>query len=144
MGHYYELLQLSDQLVFIKWHQSPANLQVEQQFLLDIQQALDAADHKIYFLSDLRKGRIITIRTLQTLGALTAHENWGGSAAFSRNLTTKLFVNTFTRLAKATEGKDQMFEKPEDALAFMASLQPGLIDGIDWQTHLNGDVVAKA
>jgi hypothetical protein len=140
----YELLHLSNQLIFIKWHKSPSNLQIEQRFLLDIQQILDEADHKIYFLSDLRKGRIITIRTLQSLGAMTVHENWGGSAAFSRNLTTKLFVNTFTRLSKTTEQKDRMFEKPEKALAFMASLHPGLIDGIDWGAHLGGDVVARA
>jgi len=131
----YEILTLSPRLVFIRWHHSPIST-TEKQFLVDLKTLLDEADMPLYFVSDLRKGRIINVQTLQKLAKLADHENWGGSTAFSQSPTTADFVRVFATLAKQSSIKDEHQDTPEGALAYLERLQPGITDGIDWAAIL--------
>lgn len=136
MATEYEFTALSDELILIKWFRSPSSPKVEQQYLDDLKHLLDTAKKPVYFISDLRLGRIVTIRTINHLGHLTAHANWGGSTAFSRDPITKVFVGTFQRFTGEQKSRNEMFDTPEQALAFMETLKAGLTEGIDWNMVL--------
>ena len=70
----YDIQRLSDELILIKWYQTPAaNTGIEERYLQELKQLLDQSPHSLYFISDLRQGRIINVRTLRALGQLTGH-----------------------------------------------------------------------
>lgn len=135
MGEY-SIQALSDQLYLIIWHRSPESLKIEFDFLKDLRSRLDSAEAPIYFISDLRNGRITNVQTLHQLGQMTTHPNWGGGIAFSQSPLTKVFVRTFTRLIRNPQVQDGICATPEEALAFIENLQPGITKGIDWNTVL--------
>jgi hypothetical protein len=56
---------------------------------------LDSAPQPLYFLSDLRKGRIVGMRAIAELGKCTQHPKWAGSTAFTQNPISRLFVDSF-------------------------------------------------
>ena len=129
----YDIQRLSDELVLIKWHKTPAaNTGIEERYLQELKQLLDQSPKPLYFISDLRQGRIINVRTLRALGQLTGHKNWAGSTAFSQNPVTKVLVNSFKSFAAEGDTNDEMQNTPEEALAFLEKLKPGLVRGIAW------------
>lgn len=129
----YQIRQLTDQLVFICWYRTPApNSNCENQFLNELERLLDESPVPLYFVSDLRKGRIANVRSIQRLGALTQHKNWAGSTAFSRDPVTSLLVQSFKVFAHSARSKNEMQTTPEEALSFIESLKPGVTAGLEW------------
>ena len=132
----YEFIRLSNEVVLICWHRTPTSVKVEQQFVDELRRLLDTATMPQYVISDLRKGRIVTVRTLSQLGQLAGHANLGGSTAFSHDPLTNIFVETFKRLSGKYKSRNETFDTPEEALAFMESLKSGLTDNINWDKVL--------
>ncbi|HEX2907629.1 MAG TPA: hypothetical protein VHO69_12245 [Phototrophicaceae bacterium] len=133
----YQIKKLTDELIFIQWRQTPTvNSEVENQYLKELEQLLTAAPQPVYFLSDLRSGRIVNLRAIRRLGELTQHRNWAGSTAFSKDPITSLLVRSFQSYAQKSPSKNEMQTTPEEALSFLEALKPGLTEGIDWPTVL--------
>jgi len=129
----YEITKLSNELIFIRWHRSPSpSSKVERAFLDELRNMLDEANNPIYFISDLRHGRIINVLTLQRLAEIAQHKNWGGSTAFSSKSTTGDFVRTFAILSRQDEPADEHHDTPEAAVAYLERLKTGITDDIDW------------
>ena len=133
----YEITQLSDELIFIRWYATPRlGSPSERQFLADLRALLDNTQQPIYFVSDLRNGRIINLSTIQKLGKLFNHTNWGGSTAFSSDPITSMMVGMFSRFAHREKPEDEIWNTPEEALAYLETIKPGLTEGIDWAALL--------
>jgi hypothetical protein len=130
---HYHILNVTDHLLYIKWYQSPsAATKPQGVFVDDLRARLDASAHPLYFLSDLREGRIADVGILQRLGRLTDHPNYGAGAAFSKDVVSNIFVEVFSKFARQEKGHSVFYDKMEDALAFLESFQPGLAHDIDW------------
>lgn len=132
MNQDYTFHWLSDDLLLIVWHRTSLDREIPRRYIRDLQEIMDDVDHPLYFLSDLREGRITDMRSLLSLAKLTKHRNWGGGAAFSSNPMTKVFVDTVRRLSSDIETRDGIFHTPEEAVAYLESLKSGIADGIDW------------
>jgi hypothetical protein len=134
---YYILLNITDELLFIKWYRSPSEgTKPQEEYVDDLRARLEASEHSLYFLSDLREGRIMDVTIIQRLGRLTHHPNYGAGAAFSRDVFSNVFVGVFSRFAKPEKGEGVFFDKMEDALAYLESFKPGLAQDIDWGAAL--------
>lgn len=134
----YFIKRLSESLVYIKWLRTPNdNSPSEQQFIDEVNQLINEATSPQYFISDLRDGRIVNVATLRQLGKLTLHDNWGGSTAFSKNPVTSIMVGVFSRFARKDRPQDEIWNTPEEALAYLESLKPDITQGIDWNKVLN-------
>ena len=131
----YEIHQLSDQLIFIVWTRYPSSLE-EKQFLLEHKQQLDDATQPLYFISDLRRGKVMSVSTLSEMSKLARHDNYGGGTAFSSDPLSKIMVDSFRSLTREAKERTQMFDAPEDALAFLESLSPGITQDIDWEEYI--------
>ncbi|MEP6985951.1 MAG: hypothetical protein ABI970_10145, partial [Chloroflexota bacterium] len=90
----------------------------------------------LYFLSDLRKGRIIDVSILQKLGSLTRHANYGGGSAFSEDVISSMFVGIFTKFADAEKGSSVFYKTISEALAYLEALKTGVTAPVDWQTFI--------
>ncbi len=136
---YYKVVQLTSELVYIKWHRFAQDDQYveEQRYIDDIQALLDNAAHPLFFLSDLRGGRIMDITRLKQLAELTHHPNWAGSAAFAKDPLATIFVGVFRQLTRQDQQHPEIYEQPEEAVSFLESLKPGLTTGIDWAAVLS-------
>lgn len=136
---YFLLKTLSPELIYIRWYaaKQPA-CQPQTAFIAHLRQQLDETTTPLYFLSDLRYGRIQDVSVIQQLAALTQHPNWGGSAAFSENLISQIMVGSFTRLRRSPEPsvRRELFTKPEEAIASLEHLKAGLTTDIDWTATL--------
>ena len=80
----YEIEWLTDRVILITWHKSPMDPNVTTAYIRELHEILYSVTEPIFFLSDLRKGRIQDVRALQGLAELTKHKNWGGGASFSQ------------------------------------------------------------
>ncbi len=134
----YTITKLTDELVFIRWYCTPApHLHIEEQYLNELEHVLNESPVPLYFISDLRKGRIANLRSIQRLSALTQHKNWAGSTAFSQDSITSLLVHSFQIFAHNASSRNEMQTTPEQALSFIESLKPGLTQTVDWVKVLN-------
>lgn len=133
----YQIKPVSPELVYIKWYaNTDPRGKAEATFIADLTACLNQAPHPIYFISDVRAGRITDVGTLSQLANLTRHKNWAGSTAFAQNPLSAIFVSTFASLAKKGREHQEMQDTPGDALAYLESLKPGITNGIDWQSVL--------
>ena len=137
MSEHYRLQALTDDLVFIKWYRVPAKeTRAKTQFIEEMTRLLDEAEAPLYFLSDLRQGRIIEVSIIQKLGHLTQHKNYGGGSAFSHDVLAEIFVNLFSKFAAPKQGDSVFYENIEDALAYLESAKAGLARNVDWKVVL--------
>lgn len=129
----YTLQRLSARLMFIQWHRTPTS-ESGNSFVQALQSLLNEAEEVQYFISDLRRGRIIDMAVINRLGNLTRHPRWGGSTAFSANPISQIFAQSFLKLASHPKDLNAIFDKPEDAIQFLESLCPGLTSepSLDW------------
>src|SRR5688572_27439391 len=97
----YEFIALPNDIVYIRWYRFPTKPEAVK-FVNDIQKALDEADRKIYFMSDLRKGYVTDVWLVHKLGEQTTHKNWGGGTAFGGDPVTYVFLSMFVRAADHT------------------------------------------
>jgi hypothetical protein len=135
----YTITQVSPQLYFIQWRYEPtANMpEVERLFIADLRQRLEEAQHPIYYLSDLRKGRITNVKTLRELSEITQHEKWGGGTAFTQDSFSSILAKVFSTFVRYKNRNYLVWDSPEKALAYLETLQPGLTKNIDWNPLLN-------
>ena len=129
----YEITKLTDELVFIRWLRTPGrDSKIEDQYLNDLRGILDESPVPMYFLSDLRQGRIADVRAIQKLGQLTKHKHWAGSTAFSSDPITALLVRSFRSFATKVNSRNEMQDTPEAALSFLETLKPSVTENVDW------------
>lgn len=87
----------------------------------------------MYFLSDLRLGRITNVAMLQQLAKVIDHSNYGGSTAFSESLMSELFVGVFSRFADPGDAEHAFYKTLDQALGYLERIKPGLTAEIDWE-----------
>lgn len=133
----YTCQYLSPNLILVTWHTYPTE-DDERHFLSEHRQQLGTAQEPLYYISDLRQGRIITVATLVRMSELTQHPNYGGGTAFSSDPISKIMVSSFRRMSLDATTKTAMFESLEEALGFLESLKAGITDGIDWNAVVSG------
>ena len=134
---FYDLRQVTDELIFIKWYKTAnAYTHLESEYIEDLRKRLTTSPHPLYFLSDLRKGRIIDISILQKLGNLTRHPNYGGGSAFSEDVISSMFVGVFSKFASAEKGSSVFYKTIDEALAYLEALKPDVTAPVDWQTFI--------
>lgn len=134
---FYDLRQLSDELVFVKWYKTAnTSTKPESEYIEDLRRLLKESPHPLYFLSDLRQGRIVDVGILQKLGTLTQHENYGGGAAFSEDVISSMFVGIFSKFATAEKGSSVFYKTIDDALSYLEALKPGVTQTVDWQSFI--------
>lgn len=137
---FYRTLKLSDELVYIKWYATPTvGGHPESTFIDGLKMLLDSAEGGLYFISDLRFGRIMDMRIIQQLAALTKHPHWADSTAFSRSPVSAMLVSTFSMFAKQSSEHHEIWNTPEEAVAYLETLKPGIAKDIDWGHLLAGD-----
>ncbi|MCC7449176.1 MAG: hypothetical protein IT324_17285 [Anaerolineae bacterium] len=135
---YYTIVQLTSDLVYIKWQRfaEDERYQEEQHIIDDLRVRFDNAPCPLYVLSDLRGGRITEVSRLKQLAALTRHPNFGGSAAFAKDPLSTIFAGVFHQLTRRDQQNPEIYEQPEEAIAFLESLKPGLTTTVDWAAVL--------
>lgn len=133
----YTIQHLKDNLVYITWNRTPGITEA-QRFVAELDGIVRRAEQDLYFISDLRQGRIIDIRVIQMLSRLAQHENWGGSVAFTTDPVSRSFVNIFQGMILENKDRNGMFDEFEKAYAFLEQLRPGITAGIDWNDVLGG------
>ncbi|MBL8165670.1 MAG: hypothetical protein JNJ61_27040 [Anaerolineae bacterium] len=137
---YYRITPLKENLIYIKWYRAPRpNTHTVKEFITDLQTRLDTASVGLYFISDLRQGRIVDMRVIQQLAGLSKHERWAGSTAFSDNPVSNVLVRSFSRFAGQPKEHREIWTTPEEAIAYLESVKPGLSDEVDWKTLLDTD-----
>jgi hypothetical protein len=134
---FYDLRQLSDELIFVKWYKTAnESTHSESEYIDDLRRRLTNSAQPLYFLSDLRTGRIIDVGILQKLGALTRHVNYGGGSAFSEDVISSMFVGVFSRFADAQKGSSVFYKTIDDALAYLEALKSDVTQTVDWQLFI--------
>ncbi|MCA9912299.1 MAG: hypothetical protein KC496_03085 [Anaerolineae bacterium] len=133
----YKIQWLKDNLVYITWKRTPGITEA-QRFVSELDGIVRNSEQKLYFMSDLRRGRIIDIRVIQMLSRLTQHENWAGSVAFTTDPVSRSFLNIFQGMILENKDRNPMFDEFEKAYSFLETLSPGITDGVDWESVLNG------
>jgi hypothetical protein len=136
---FYDLHQLTDELIFVKWYKTAStSAKPESEYIEDLRRRLKESAHPLYFLSDLRQGRIIDVGILQKLGSLTHHENYGGGAAFSEDVISSMFVGIFSKFATAEKGSSVFYKTIDETLSYLEALKPGVTQTVDWQSFIAG------
>ncbi len=134
---FYNLRQVTDELIFVKWYKTAnASTKPESEYIEVLRHLLKESPHPLYFLSDLRQGRIVDVGILQKLGILTKHENYGGGAAFSEDVISSMFVGIFSKFATAEKGSSVFYKTIDDALSYLEALKPGVTQTVDWQSFI--------
>lgn len=129
----YEKMMLSERVILFRWHAVIHQPCAEtKQWEKDIQVFMDSATEPVYFVSDLRLGHVADVGILRELGKYTSHPNWGGGCSLGKELSTKIYVQTYERLSPAKQGGVVKTSVPEIA-AYLESLEAGITEGIDWK-----------
>lgn len=131
----YRFTWLNKRLVLISWSRTPDTIEAAQ-YIRDLKQLLDTAEEALYFITDLRRGRIIDLNVIRHLVDLSHHANWAGSTAFTENPISQIFGTTYQRLMGHKAEKNQVFNQPADAIAFLEALCPRITEGINWTDQL--------
>lgn len=131
----YKLIWLNDRLVFIKLDASISKVSTRN-LVRDLHKLLNQSTILIYILADLRHGHIVDTQIFNRIRFLTGHRNWAGSAAFRRNPISDLTNTKFQLLNLLPHDRDVIFNIPEEAIAYLELLEPGLTDEIMWDKVL--------
>ena len=131
----YSCQYLSQNLILVTWYAYPTE-DDECRFLAEHRQQLDAAEEPLYYISDLRQGRVISGDTLEQMSDLTKHPNYGGGTAFSSDPISRIMVSSFRRMSLEATTKTEFFDTIEEALGFLESLKVGITQNIKWNQVL--------
>lgn len=131
----YEFDYISSNLILVTWLRYPTKNE-EQHFLKVHAEQLESATEPIYYISDLRQGRIVTMDIVNKMSQLARHSNYGGSTAFSKDLISKIMVQSFQTFSQDALNKSLMVETVEEALAFLETLNAGITQSIDWDDYI--------
>lgn len=127
----YTIVPLKEDLIYITWLRDPTHKE-EHEFLKDLQRILETTPQRVYFLSDVRRAVIRTPNTLYHLAQLIQHQNCAGSTAFSGSFSATIYVGLFQRFSQKPPETPEVWPTPEQALAYLETLRPGLTEGLDW------------
>jgi hypothetical protein len=145
----YRILWLNPCLYYVKWFEIPKpNSQIMKSYFFELNAILDSEENPVYFLSDLRKGHITNVHLLLQLAKVLKHENYGGGAAFSDNLSASADMSMFRyiqNMSRSTNPKNshELFSTAEEAIAFVESLDAGITNNIDWDEILSGAIFSQ-
>ena len=131
----YEYTWLNEKLLFVQWHEGDADNEARQ-FLAELYNLLNEHETPFYILVDLRQGHIADTKTFSRIKFLPSHKNWSGSAAFHNDPISTISNTTFQMLKSNSQDKDVILNIPEQAIAFLELLEPGLTADIDWDAIL--------
>ncbi|MBL8131913.1 MAG: hypothetical protein JNL42_08650 [Anaerolineae bacterium] len=132
----YTFSRLNDHLVMISWQRSPRSDEAKQ-YITDLTRLLDDSPEPLFFISDMRKGRIMEMSIIKQLSELARHPHWAGSTAFTETSLSRMFGEDYRRMVVADKvDRNQIFREPEQALAYLETLCPGLTAGVDWEALL--------
>lgn len=136
----YAIKPLSSQLVYIKWYKNPPICNdFQNDFLAKLKTLLDQAQDKLYFISDLRKGRIHDAKFIRKLAfLLTNHPRYGGSTSFAMDGISRALVSVFT-LASRRGYQTEIYPNADAAFSYIESICPSILDGIDWQAEVDAE-----
>jgi hypothetical protein len=129
---------LPNNLYFIRWEGGKATRTDGQQYILMFESLLAKATSPIYFITDLRQGHIGDIDILRRLSKLSSHPFWGGGTAFGNAPESEVFASFFARMVERQRRDDDVWPRPEQALAYLEALKPGITQGIDWAALIEG------
>ncbi|MFZ4826439.1 MAG: hypothetical protein ACOYLB_03710 [Phototrophicaceae bacterium] len=134
---FYRFKLISEQVLFIKWYQSPPlQSPILKQYYRDIEAELNNALLPVYIVSDLERGRIHDVKFLRDLASmLLAHPRYGGSTAFASDEVSKIFVGVF-RQAMQQPRDTEIFNTPQAAFEYLEKLSPNLLKGIEWEKEI--------
>ena len=132
----YQIQHLNAQLVLIRWQATP-HYREAQQFISVLADMLAKTDVGLYFISDLRKGRVTHMQSIQQLTKLSQHEKWLGSVAFTDNPISEIFAGSFRNMLVNSKERNAILREPDKAIAFLEGLQSGLTNNIDWNDVLS-------
>jgi hypothetical protein len=127
----YEFVPINPNLYLIRWLRFP-NIVESGQFVRALEMLLNRADHKLSFLSDLRKGYLKDVAHIKKLSRLTAHRNCGHTTAFG-SVGSQVYAGLYQKLisnpVKRNEG--DTFFTLEQAISHLEALQTGITQGIN-------------
>ncbi|GAB5494079.1 MAG: hypothetical protein Phog2KO_42940 [Phototrophicaceae bacterium] len=132
----YKIQNLNEQLCYIRWNRTP-NDAVCKEFMTELRDLVHNSEKGLYFISDLRKGRIVDLITIKQLSRLTEHKNWLGSVAFTINPLSNIFAGTYRNMLVTKKESNIIVPEADRAVAFLESLQEGLTIDIDWNAILD-------
>jgi hypothetical protein len=132
----YRFVPLNDRLILIAWSRTPNNTEATQ-YIRDLTTRLDQAAQPLYFISDMRRGRIIDIHIIRRLSNLSRHANWAGSTAFTQNPISQIFGDTYQKMVAHKVESNLIFDEPAQAIAYLETLCPGLTADINWADYLS-------
>lgn len=132
----YAIIKLSERLYLIRWS-ADATTEEANQYLAELAQVLEQTITPIYFISDLTHGCITQLFALRRLANLATHPHWGGSTAFG-SMSSAVFSSLFERFTSTRQHSDRTYTDPQEALAYLESLLPGITADIDWERILSG------
>lgn len=127
----HELIWLAEDILFIKLQGTPT-ADSTKQLVKAIYDALHYSHNRFYILIDLRDGYITDIKAFSRIRYITQHKNWGGSVGFYKNPITDITNTVFEGVQRDIKDQDAVFKFPEQALAFLESLEVGITRDINW------------
>jgi len=117
---FYDLRQLTDELIFIKWYKSANQLtHPEADYIEDLRRRLVESPQPLYFLSDLRQGRIVDVGTGSGCIALVLAKELPSAELHATEISP-----TALEIARANAARHQL----EDRIHFH---QADLLQGLD-------------
>lgn len=132
----YTFTRLNQHLVLITWLRSPRSDEAVQ-YITDLTRLLDDSPDPVYFISDMRKGRIMEMNIIRRLSELAQHSHWAGSTAFTETSLSRMFGENYRRMVVADKvERNKIFREPEQAVAYLETLCPGLAAEVDWDAVL--------
>lgn len=138
----YQITCVSHKLVFIRWLREPEEAKSEDQFIHDLKAVLDEAANPVYILSDLREGRLKNVDAIRKLAGLVAHHpHFAGGTSFSHDLYTPMFVNLYSKFSHQAKTVREIWPSLHEALNYLESLEPGITQGIEWESLVYSQVL---
>lgn len=133
----YRIHHLKPNLVLIQWLHTPPDRSPEIKSWLDeLRTIVYHAEAPVYFISDLRAGRVTDVNALFELSILSKHNNWAAGVSFSQSISSEVYVGLFARFSKREQ---PLADSLEAALRMLEEQHPGLTADIQWATVLPAD-----
>ena len=127
----YEFTSINPHLYLIRWHRFP-NAVEGVQFVRSLESVLNKAEHKLSFLSDLRKGYLKEVALINKLSRLATHPNCGHTTAFG-SVGSQVYAGLYQKLianpVKRNQG-DTWFTL-EQAISHLEALESGITAGLN-------------
>lgn len=127
----YRIAALKPNLVLIQWFRTPDDQSADVlNWLEELREIVHNATEPIYFLSDLRHGRVKDIAALFELGILSKHPNWAMGVSFSESISSEVYAGLFSRLSPREK---PLADSLAAALTLLEEAKPGLTADVDWR-----------